>query len=137
MVIDWVRARRGRPRPAGVPNGSDEEVRPKESKAGRVRPLNVHLSPEMGGQLAGDECPPDEQLIQEHQWQMRRHILEKVKAELQSAQKWECFMRRYLEGKPSSEVAAELGLSISAVDTNTSRVRARIRELCSEYDVEL
>ena len=45
----------------------------------------------------------------------------------------------YLDGKPSIEVAEKLGISVSAVNTNTSRVRARIRELCERgiYDVEL
>ena len=42
----------------------------------------------------------------------------------------------YLDGKPSIEV---VGISVSAVNTNTSRVRAHIRNLCERgiYDVEL
>ena len=97
----------------------------------------VHLSPELDERLASDEQPPDEQLIPEHLWQMRRHILEKVRAEMQSACKWACFEKHFLQGEPSAAVAAELGLSVSAVNTNTSRVRARIRELCEYYEVAL
>src|SRR5262249_12069872 len=88
--------------------------------------------------LAGDESDaPDLQLIQAHDRLMLRHIMEKVKAEMSSTHKWDCFEMHYLHGEPSSKVAEKLGLSVSAVNTNTSRVRARIREWCKHYDVEL
>jgi RNA polymerase sigma factor (sigma-70 family) len=79
---------------------------------------------------------PDQELIQEHMRQVLRHILERVQADMQSCQKWACFQKHFLEKQRSAQVAAELGLSVSAVNTNTSRVLARIREWCTYYDIE-
>ena len=80
---------------------------------------------------------PDEQLIRAHDQFLLRHILDKVKEEMQSSKKWDCFALHYLDGKPSSEVAETLGISVALVNTNTSRIRARIRAWCQDYDVEL
>jgi RNA polymerase sigma-70 factor (ECF subfamily) len=126
-VIDWLRGQRRR---RGPGDGA-------AAQAGGPRPQNLHWTPELEDALASDENPPDEQLIQEHLWHVRRHILEKVKVEMGSAHKWDCFERHFLQCKPSAEVAGELGLTISVVNTNTFRVRARIRELCQDYDAEL
>jgi RNA polymerase sigma factor (sigma-70 family) len=106
VTIDWVRQNRRRQEPV--------------------------FTPELPEQVAEDTPPPDEQVIQDHLWEVRRYILEKVQAEMQSARKWECFDKHFLQGRRSADVAAELGLSVSA-----SRVLARIRELCQDYDVEL
>jgi RNA polymerase sigma-70 factor (ECF subfamily) len=128
VVIDWVRQQRGRR---------------KREKAGAEpmvsgRPQVVSMTARMEKTLAGDESDaPDQQLIQAHDRLMLRHVLEKVKAEMSSAHKWDCFELHYLQGEPSSKVAEKLGLSVSLVNTNTCRVRARIREWCEHYDVEL
>jgi RNA polymerase sigma-70 factor (ECF subfamily) len=133
VTIDWVRQNRRRLRPQ----------RPEAARAGGDSPdpppppLALVYTPELPEQVAEDMPPPDEQVIQDHLWEVRRYILEKVEAETQSARKWECFDKHFLQGRRSADVAAELGLSVSAVNTYTSRVLARIRELCQYYDVEL
>jgi RNA polymerase sigma-70 factor (ECF subfamily) len=120
-VIDWVRCQAGR------------RTQPKGE---RPRPRTVHLSTDQQDFLAKDDCPPDEQLIQNHNRHMLDHILEKVKAEMQSAHKWDCFKRHFLDWEASVQVAKELGLSVAAVNTYTSRVLARVRELCQYYEVD-
>jgi RNA polymerase sigma factor (sigma-70 family) len=124
-TIDWARRRWGR-----RPPGGGDAPPPKRSP-------EVAMTAELLEQADGNVPPPDEQLIQEHLWQVRRHILDRVRNEMQSAQKWECFAKHFLDGAASAAVAAELGLSVSAVNTYTSRVLARIRELSAEYEVEL
>jgi RNA polymerase sigma-70 factor (ECF subfamily) len=42
---------------------------------------------------------------------------------------WQAFWRTYIDGQPSKQVAAELGLSVAAVYLARSRVLARLREL--------
>jgi RNA polymerase sigma factor (sigma-70 family) len=128
VVIDWVRQQRGRRKreKAGVESGISG------------RPQVVSLTARMEETLAGDESDaPDQQLIEAHDRLLLRHVLDKVKAEMGSASKWECFEMHYLQGEPSSKVAEKLGLSVSAVNTNTCRVRARIQQWCEHYEVEL
>jgi RNA polymerase sigma-70 factor (ECF subfamily) len=120
VVIDWLRQNRGR--------GTKPENR---------RPSKVALTPELAESLKSASETPDMQLIREHDQHLLRHIFEKVKGEMRSTKKWECFAMHYLEGKPSNEVAALLEISVTLVNTNTSRVRSRIREWCKYYDVEL
>jgi RNA polymerase sigma factor (sigma-70 family) len=128
VVIDWVRQQRGRRKREKT--GAEPVV--------SGRPQVVSMTSQMEKTLAGDESDaPDEQLIQAHDRLLLRHVLEKVKAEMISAHKWDCFEMHYLQGEPSSKVAEKLGLSVSSVNTNTSRVRARIREWCEHYDVAL
>jgi RNA polymerase sigma-70 factor (ECF subfamily) len=132
-VIDWLRRHRRRSRQAEETQGGQRD----HSAQATLHPPLVYLTPDLDEQRASDEHSPDQQLIENHLWHMRRHILEKVRVEMQSAHKWDCFEKHFLAGRPSALVAEELGLSVSAVNTNTSRVRARIRELCQYYDVEL
>ena len=47
---------------------------------------------------------------------------------------WACFAEHMLGGRPAAEVAAELGLHSNAVFVNSSRVLARLRLKCAEYD---
>jgi RNA polymerase sigma factor (sigma-70 family) len=123
VVIDWVRQQRGRRKPPA-------------SGAGRPRP--VDWTPEMEESLDGDATQtPEQQLIQAHDLQLLRHVLEKVKAEMSGSRKWDCFQMRYYDDMPSSAVAAKLGISVQAVDVNTWRVRARIREWCEFYEIDL
>lgn len=63
-------------------------------------------------------------------------VLTKVRSQTQ-AKTWACFEQRILHGRPNGEVAAELGMSESAVKVNASRVLARVREQCAEYMEEL
>jgi RNA polymerase sigma factor (sigma-70 family) len=123
-AIDHVR-KRPRTRPAGEP---DSGV--------RRRAREVPLDGAQLDQFAGEVPPPDEQLIEEHVWDVRRYILQKVQAEMQSSHKWACFEKHTMESRPSAEVAAELGLSVAAVNTYSSRVLARIRELSAEYEAD-
>jgi RNA polymerase sigma factor (sigma-70 family) len=128
VVIDWVRQERGRRKRDKV--GIEAVV--------SGRPRVVSLTARMEQTLAGDESDaPDQQLIEAHDRFLLRHVLEKVKAEMSSAHKWDCFELHYLQGEPSSKVAEKLGLSVSAVNTNTCRVRARIRQWCEHYEVKL
>jgi RNA polymerase sigma factor (sigma-70 family) len=123
VVIDWVRQQRGRGKMWGGERGQ--------------RPAKVALTLEMAESLQDAGEAPDEQLIRAHDQFLLRHILDKVKEEMQSSKKWDCFALHYLDGKPSSEVAEALGISVALVNTNTSRIRARIRAWCQDYDVEL
>jgi RNA polymerase sigma factor (sigma-70 family) len=135
-TIDWVRSRprgeRGGEDQPGADGPSGAAAGGKPQKAGEVC-----ATPDQLAQAAEDVPPPDEQLIQEHLWQVRRHILDRVRTEMQSSQKWACFEKHVLQDRRSADVAAELGLTVSAVNTYTSRVLARIRELCAEYEAEL
>jgi RNA polymerase sigma factor (sigma-70 family) len=135
-TIDWVRSKARGDRLANetVCGDGPGTVEPagKAPRAGEVGFTQDQLA-----QAAEDVPPPDEQLIQEHLWQVRRHILERVRGEMQSSQKWACFEKHVLEDRRSADVAGELGLTVSAVNTYSSRVLARIRELCAEYEAEL
>jgi RNA polymerase sigma factor (sigma-70 family) len=113
-LIDWLRREHGR----------------------GDRPKRVPLTPEMQEWLASDADSPSKEAIRAHEEHVLRHILAKVKVEMQSAHKWDCFEMHYLNAEPSAAVAEKLGLSVSAVNTYTSRVLARIRELRAEYDEE-
>ncbi len=107
-----------------------------DDPAAPPRGREVALDSAMIGNVAEEAPPPDEELIEQHVWDVRRYILQKVKAEMQSSHKWDCFERHILQGRPSAEVAAELAVSVSAVNTYSSRVLARIRQLSAEYEAE-
>jgi RNA polymerase sigma-70 factor (ECF subfamily) len=131
-TIDWVRKHRRRHR-----GGKGETEGEADTQPGAPVPLREVLATDLEDMVPDEAPEPDAQVIEEYLWEVRRKILEQVKAEMQSAKKWDCFERHFLNKRPSAEVAAELGLSVSAVNTYTSRVLARIRELCAYYDVEL
>jgi RNA polymerase sigma-70 factor (ECF subfamily) len=114
LVIDWLRREYGR----------------------HNRPKQTPLTPAVLERLSSDDEPPGKDLDREHDERVLRHILRKVKVEMHSAHKWDCFEMHYLLGESSAVVAEKLALSVSAVNTYTSRVLARIRELGQEYDVE-
>jgi DNA-directed RNA polymerase specialized sigma24 family protein len=58
--------------------------------------------------------------------------LERVRARSRPTT-WACFERHLLHGRPSAEVAGELGLAASAVNVNCSRILARLRKFCADY----
>jgi RNA polymerase sigma factor (sigma-70 family) len=98
------------------------------------RPKRVPFTPQIEAWLASNDDAPDRGLIQAHEEHLLRHILAKVRIEMHSARKWDSFEMHYLHGEPSAAVAEKLNLSVSAVNTYTSRVLGRIRELREEYD---
>jgi len=70
----------------------------------------------------------------------RRRILEfSVQAIRQKTdpRTWACFERHVLQARCGAEVAAELGMNVSAVYANASRVLSRIRRFCEEYTEEV
>jgi RNA polymerase sigma-70 factor (ECF subfamily) len=88
------------------------------------------------------ESPPKDHDDTDPQWETlhRRRVLtfalERVRARSRPAT-WACFERHLLQGRPSAEIAGELGLSANAVDINCSRILARVRKFCAEYLEEL
>jgi RNA polymerase sigma-70 factor (ECF subfamily) len=82
------------------------------------------------------ECEPDAEWVAAYHRRVLESVLARVRAEARPAT-WNCFERHLLHGRPAAEVAAELGLSATAVYTNASRTLALVRELCQEHDEEL
>jgi RNA polymerase sigma-70 factor (ECF subfamily) len=71
-----------------------------------------------------------------HRRRVLTFALERVRTRSRPAT-WACFERHLLHGRPSAEVAGELGLSANAVDINCSRILDRVRKFCAEYLEEL
>ena len=88
------------------------------------------------------ESPAESQDDLDSRWETlhRRRVLafalERVRARSRPTT-WACFERHLLQGRPSAEVAGELGLSANAVDINCSRILDRVRKFCAEYLEEL
>ena len=88
------------------------------------------------------ESPPQDPSDSDPEWGNlhRRRVLafalERVRARSRPAT-WACFDRHLLQGRPTAEVAEELGLSANAVDINSSRILDRLRRFCAEYLEEL
>jgi RNA polymerase sigma-70 factor (ECF subfamily) len=88
------------------------------------------------------ESPSENQGDSDSHWGTlhRRRVLtftvERVRAQSRPTT-WACFERHLLQGRPSAEVAGELGLSVNAVDVNCSRILARLRKFCAEHLEEL
>ena len=88
------------------------------------------------------ESPAESQDDWDSHWETlhRRRVLafalERVRARSRP-RTWACFEQHLLQGRPSAEVAGELGLSVNSVDVNCSRILARLRKFCAEYLEEL
>jgi RNA polymerase sigma-70 factor (ECF subfamily) len=70
----------------------------------------------------------------------RRRVLEFAKARVRARshpRTWACFEEHVLRGRPSGEVASELGVSANVVDVNSSRVLNRLHVFCRDYLEEL
>jgi RNA polymerase sigma-70 factor (ECF subfamily) len=83
-----------------------------------------------------DDGEPEADSVAMH----RRRVLEFAKARVRARshpRTWACFEEHVLRGRPSGDVAAELGVSANAVDVNSSRVLTRIRDDCRDYLEEL
>ncbi len=106
VIIDWVR-----------------RYRPGRTTAALAEDL-VASTPE-----------PPEVVIKGHNQEVLARILDQVREEMKAGPKWQCFDHHFLQKKPSKEVAQELGVTVSAVNTNTSRVLSRLRELAEYYDL--
>jgi RNA polymerase sigma-70 factor (ECF subfamily) len=131
-AIDLVRQRRRRLRVPGRANDSGGHGAEKES----ALPLVVHKA-DVGDPVDTTAEEPPAQLIREHDEYVLQVILEQVRAETQATRKWDCFFQTHHEGRPSAAVARELGITVSLVNTNTWRVRRRIRELCQDKGIDL
>lgn len=92
------------------------------------------VPPEFADERAAQ--PPDE-LVRAHLEETCKHVVDKVRRELNGDKKWRCFEEYFLKQRASGEVARELGLSASAVYTYTFRVLERCRELARDYDVDM
>jgi RNA polymerase sigma-70 factor (ECF subfamily) len=83
-----------------------------------------------------DDREPEADWVTMH----RRRVLEFAKARVcarSHPRTWACFEEHVLRGRPSGEVAAELGVSANAVEVNSSRVLTRLRHYCRDYLEEL
>jgi RNA polymerase sigma-70 factor (ECF subfamily) len=86
-------------------------------------------------------CPPadrepDDEWVAAYHQRVLETVLARVRDESRPAT-WNCFERHVLRSRPAAEVAAELGVSATAVYTNASRILARVRDLCQEHEEEL
>jgi RNA polymerase sigma-70 factor (ECF subfamily) len=79
---------------------------------------------------------PEAAWCQAHKQRVLEYVLEQVRAESQP-KTWACFEQRVLRGRTAADVAAELGLTANAVKVNASRVLARVRERCAEFEEDL
>ncbi len=50
---------------------------------------------------------------------------------------WSCFEQHVLQKKPAVEVAQQLQLTVNNVYVNSSRILARVRKKCAQFDEEL
>jgi RNA polymerase sigma-70 factor (ECF subfamily) len=85
--------------------------------------------PAEGASPAGE---PDAAWLAAHRQRVLDFVLERTREEAQP-RTWACFEQHLLLGRPSAEVAAELGLTANAVYVNASRLLARVREQCTAY----
>jgi RNA polymerase sigma-70 factor (ECF subfamily) len=67
-----------------------------------------------------------------HRRRILTFALETVRARSQP-KTWACFERHLLQRRPSTDVATELGLKVTAVNVNSSRILERVRKLCVEH----
>jgi len=77
----------------------------------------------------------------EEEWdrEYRRHLLEHAMHEVHSRVEWKtwtCFEEHTLRHRTAEEIAAELGMSVTAVYQNAFRTIKRIRERCRDYEEE-
>ncbi|HJT77927.1 MAG TPA: sigma-70 family RNA polymerase sigma factor [Gemmataceae bacterium] len=94
------------------------------------RPLPVGGDPSMQGALDGLEAPDSDlsrRWDEEHDRHVVRRLLELIEPEFEPAT-WRAFRMVVLEGRPTREAAAELGVSANAVRIAKSRVLARFRQ---------
>jgi RNA polymerase sigma factor (sigma-70 family) len=86
----------------------------------------------MGEPPMASEANSDAEWTGLHRRRILTFALETVRDRSQP-KTWACFERHLLRRRPSTEVAAELGLTVTAVNVNCSRILARVRKLCIEH----
>lgn len=72
----------------------------------------------------------------EHRRQVLQHALATVRRQV-SPSAWTCFERYVLAGQPAEAVAAALQVTPAAVYVISSRIRARLRTKCAQFDEDL
>ncbi len=67
-----------------------------------------------------------------HRQRILEFCLERIREET-DPERWTCFEKHILEGRPGAEAAKLLGISVNLVYVNASRVLARLRAACEDY----
>jgi RNA polymerase sigma-70 factor (ECF subfamily) len=110
-IVDWARQRKRRER---------------LSEAGRQRQEELEKANES----------PDPEWDMAFEKRILNFVLASVKETIQP-KTWASFEQHILLGRPSALVGEELDLSANAVNANSSRVLAKVREECAYYREEL
>lgn len=105
----------------------DDARRQRRHKAGRS-PWTENVADNVP-----DRDEPDEEWRKAHRRRVLQHVLSQVRGRTQ-AKTWLCFEQHVLQGRGCIEVAMETGITANAVCANSSRVLAKVRELCAEYE---
>lgn len=89
------------------------------------------------GELLDQQPSRDETVQWEESYQQAvfRWTADRARAEFQP-QTWEAFWRTSIHGRPSQQVAEELGMSVGAVYIARSRVLARLKSLVRQVDAD-
>jgi RNA polymerase sigma-70 factor (ECF subfamily) len=84
----------------------------------------------------GEQDEPDAEWTTAHRQRVLDFVLTRMRKETQP-KTWACFELHLLLGRSGKEVAEELGLTANSVYANASRVLARVREQCADYEEDL
>jgi len=80
-----------------------------------------------------DRDEPDKDWLRAHRQRVLEHALAQVRDRTQ-AKTWLCFEQHVLQGRACIDVAVETGITANAVCANASRILAKVRQLCAEYE---
>lgn len=105
----------------------DDARRQRRHKAGRS-PWTENVADNVP-----DRDEPDEEWLKAHRRRVLQHVLSLVRERTQ-AKTWLCFEQHVLQGRGCADVALQTGITPNAVCANSSRVLAKVRELCAEYE---
>jgi RNA polymerase sigma factor (sigma-70 family) len=97
------------------------------SKLGRFRKSDARVPVPTGENLDTEATPADPEWVAEFQARLVEVALTRVAGEF-SSDHWRAFERTWRDGAAAGVVAAELGLSVSAVYVAKCRAVARLRE---------
>ena len=96
-------------------------------RSGKRRPVSAGNVDFLLDQLEQPDSPLSRQWDEEHDRHVVARLLELLEPEFEPAT-WRAFRLLVLEGKPTSEVAAELNMSANAVRIAKSRILTRFRQ---------
>jgi RNA polymerase sigma factor (sigma-70 family) len=102
----------------------------------RTRAEREHGEQRLLAQPQGDAGEPDEEWNTSYHGRILEVSLRRVKKETRP-RTWACFEQHLLQGRPSADVAEELGLTANTVYVHACRVLKRVRAQCAEYGEEL